>query len=80
MTRAERAMQLTAKMYIVDSLRAVVDTVFRVSYHDSGTLEIRREMGHERGELLRQMGASERREYERLLAAWKEPRPRNPAG
>ena len=77
MTRAERAMELHAKLYAAGRLKEVacrigdgLGTAYRNTAAWPGATKLG-EMKAEMTELKRQMGGSERRQFERLLAEWK---------
>ncbi len=70
MTRAERALQLTAKLQMANKLKKfVTHPVLEESGCSLPTMLS--EMRLEITELKRQMGGSEKREFNRLLEAWK---------
>ena len=77
MSRAERAMELTAKLHIANRLKEIGNTTGDTlgTSHRSETKwiggSVLREMRDELTELKRQMGGSERREFERLLSKWR---------
>ena len=69
MTRAQRLMQLVADLHGLDGLRNIGSHLGVVGGY-SRVGEIRAEKMREKEELRRQLGGSERREYERLYAEW----------
>ena len=75
MSRAERAIQLHAKLYTLKKLQKIcarpeLDVVVN-TWSYGGIPTKRSEMQLELTELKRQMGGSERREFKRLLSSWK---------
>jgi len=76
MTRAERAMELHARLYAAGRLKEVAARIggaLGTSYESEARWPGATKLGEMRAELTalkRQMGGSERRQFERLLAAW----------
>jgi len=77
MTRAERAMELHAKLYMAGRLRETAGRVggaLGTSYENEARWPGATKLGEMRlelTELKRQMGGSERRQFEGLLAEWR---------
>ena len=77
MTRAERAMELHAQLYIAGRLKetaCLIGDALGTAYRNTAAwpgATMLGEMKAEYAELKRQMGGSERRQFERLLAEWK---------
>lgn len=78
MTRAERAMDLHAKLYAANRLKKIggrIGAKLGTSYESAADWPGAHQLGEMRlelTELKRQMGGSERRQFERLLAEWRE--------
>jgi hypothetical protein len=78
MSRPERAMQLTAQIYILDRLKSGISEVFeeagfvyKQSLKSGGLPTKLSEMKDELREIKRQMGGGERRRFEQMLESWK---------
>lgn len=77
MTRAERAMELQAKLYAANRLKEIVGRVgaaLGTSYESDAAWPGAHKLGEMRlelTELKRQMGGSERRQFDRLFAEWR---------